>query len=85
MPIAIEEYALPKLTKMKTGYPYVSDKNYNYKNLTICPRHIVARYNGDVDAGTGWKTPGYNPNHNSVRTERINIKTDTTERSLKPY
>jgi len=85
MTIDISEYALPKFARIKTRYPFEEDKNYNYKNLTINPRHTAARYNGDPDTGLGWKLPGYNPNHNSIRTERLNIRTDTTEKTLKPY
>lgn len=85
MPIDISEYAQPRWTKMRTRYPWIEDSNYNYKNLTINPRHFLTRYNGDSDRGDGWKGPGYNPNHNSTRTETVRTNVDTTEQSFKPY
>jgi len=84
MPISINEYATPRWTKMRERYPWSLDKNYRYRNLTINPRHPVERYAGD-DRGMGWKDPGYNPNHDSIRTERVNLNTDTTEQQYKPY
>lgn len=85
MPIDISEYAIPKLVKMKERYPWVLDKNYSYKNLTINPRTFLKRYNADELRGDGWKAPGYNPNHNSTRTETVRTSTDTTEQTFKPY
>lgn len=84
MPISINEYAEPRWIKMRERYPIVLDKNYRYRNLTINPRHPVERYAGD-DRGIGWKNPGYNPNHDSIRTERVNTNTDTTEQTFRPY
>jgi hypothetical protein len=85
MPVDINEYALPTWLKVRERYPWVEERNYNYQQLTINPRTPVERYNGDPDARTGWKVPGYNVNHNSTRIERVNIGTDTTEQSFKPY
>lgn len=85
MPIDISEYASPRFTKMRERYPWVLDKNYNYKNLTINPRTPLARYNASADRGDGWKAPGYNVNHNSIRTETVRTSTDTTEQTFKPY
>jgi hypothetical protein len=82
MPIDINEYALPAWIKMRDRYPWVEDRNYNFANLTINPRTMSSRYNGD-DSGLGWKSPGYNPNHNSTRVERVNITRDVE--SVKPY
>lgn len=84
MPISISEYATPRFTKYRERYPWTLDKNYRYRNLTINPRHPAARYAGD-DRGLGWRDPGYNPNHNSIRTETVNLNTDTTEQSFLPY
>ncbi len=83
MPIAIEDYATPKWLKMRERYPFDEDKNYRYRNLTINPRTPIERYNGDRD--TGWKAPGYNPNHNSITIERVNTGVDTSATSFKPY
>jgi hypothetical protein len=85
MPIDISEYATPRWVKMQTRYPWVQDKNYNYRNLTINPRTALARYNASSDRSDGWKAPGYNVNHNSVTIERVNTGVDTTERQFRPY
>ena len=85
MPVSIEEYATPRFIKERERYPWVIDKNYNYKNLTINPRSNLDRHNADRDRGDGWRAPGYNVNHNSIRTEVVNTGTDTTARSFKPY
>lgn len=85
MPIDISEYATPKLVRMRTRYPWVLDRNYSYKNLTIRPGTHLERYNGDPTRGDGWKGPGYNPNHNSTRTETVRTGTDTTARTYRPY
>jgi hypothetical protein len=45
----------------------------------------VERYNQDPERGDGWKAPGYNPNHNSTRTERVRVGVDTTNQQFKPY
>ena len=84
MPISIEEYATPRFIKYRERYPWDLDKNYRYRNLTINPRHPVERYSGD-DRGQGWKNPGYNPDHDSTTTEKVNLNTDTTEKSFLPY
>ena len=48
MPIDISEYASPRLVRMKERYPWVLDKNYSYKNLTIIRKlkvgHRPCRY-----------------------------------------
>ena len=85
MPIDISEYATPRWVKMRTRYPWVNEKNYSYRNLTINPRTALGRYNSDVTRGDGWKAPGYNPNHNSSTIERVRTGVDTTEQQFKPY
>jgi len=85
MPIDISEYATPRWVRMRTRYPWVLDKNYSYKNLTINPRTPLERYNADPDRGDGWKAPGYNPNSNSTRVESVRTNVDTTGRGYKPY
>lgn len=79
MPVSIDAYAKPSWVKHDVRYPLIPDKEARFN--TICPRDTMARYNGDSD--TGWKQSGYNPNHNSTRVERINLKTDNI--TLKPY
>lgn len=85
MPIDISEYATPRWVKMQTRYPWVQDKNYSYRNLTINPRTPLERYNAPLDRGDGWKAPGYNVNHNSTTVERVNTGVDTTSRQFRPY
>lgn len=87
MPVDISEYAFPRWIKMRTRYPYVLDKNYNYRNLTIRPGTALPRYNSDqVNVREdGWKAPGYNVNHDSVTIERVVTNLDTTERQYRPY
>jgi len=85
MPIDISEYASPRWVKMQTRYPWVIDKNYAYKNMTIRPGTHLARYNADPDRGDGWKAPGYNTNHNSIRIETVRTNIDTTAQTFKPY
>ena len=85
MPISIEEYATPKFTKMRDRYPWVLDKNYRYKESTVALGHNLDRYARDTDTGYAWKKPGYNPNSNSITTETVNLGTDTTEKTYRPY
>lgn len=85
MPISIEEYATPKFTKYRERYPWVLDKNYRYKQSTVATGHNLDRYNRNTDTDYAWKAPGYNPNHDSIRTETVNLGVDTTESSFKPY
>lgn len=85
MPIDISEFASPRWTKMKTRYPWIDERNYRYRNLTINPRTPIERYNADPARGDGWKAPGYNPNHNSIKTEVVRTNIDTTAQQYKPY
>lgn len=87
MPVDISEYAQPRWVRMQTRYPWVDEKNYNYRNLTINPRHFLARYNSDqVNVrDDGWKAPGYNSNHNSITIERVRTNIDTTNQQYRPY
>lgn len=88
MPISISEYATPRFIKKRESYPWVTQKNYNYANLTINPKRAATRYQGDTTGRinvAGWKLPGYNPNHNSIKPEVFNPATDTTARSFRPY
>lgn len=85
MPVAIDEYMFPRWVKTEERYPWVSDRNHKYRNLTINPRHPVGRYNGNIDEGLGWKAPGYNVNHNSTAIERVNIGVDTTESTFRSH
>jgi hypothetical protein len=87
MPIDISEYANPRWVRMRTRYPWTTEQNYPYRNLTINPRTPVQRYNTDLVnvRDDGWKAPGYNVNHNSITIERVNTGVDTTNRQFRPY
>ncbi len=87
MPVSLAEYANPRWVKMRTRYPWVEDKNYNYKNMTIRPGTFLARYQTDhVNVrDDGWKAPGYEANHDSVTIERVNTRVDTTLKGRRPY
>ncbi len=78
MPISIEEFRTPSWVRSKERYPISENKKDKFN--TICPRHDMARYNGDP--ATGWKQAGYNPAHNSKKVERIKVDTDNI--TLKP-
>lgn len=81
MPISESAFREPSLSKYKERYPMSYDKNQRYTDTIVNPKIDVARSNS-ID-GSGWKQPGYNPNHNSTKVERLNITTDSP--SLKPY
>ena len=87
MPIDISEYATPTWQRMRTRYPWVTEKNYNYRNLTIRPGTELRRYNTDQvnPRSDGWKAPGYNVNHNSITIERVVTEVDTSNRQFRPY
>jgi len=82
MPIDINELSQPSLIRYRERYPWVEDRNYSFTNLTINPRMLLDRHVG-AENGTGWRAAGYNPNHNSTRTERVIITREV--HSLKPY
>jgi hypothetical protein len=82
MPVPIESYIQPSFIKYRERYPMSYDKRDRFIN-TVPQKSEMARHNGDTDTGNGWKQPGYNPNSNSTRVERVNIYTDNI--SLRPY
>lgn len=75
MPISEEEFRLPKLTRYQERYPMSYNKNDRYTATVVNPKVFQGRSNS-LD-GSGWKQPGYNPNHNSVSIERINLTTES--------
>lgn len=81
MPVSENEYREPQFIKYQERYPISYDKNVRYTDTVVSPDVFQGRANS-VD-GSGWKQPGYNPNHNSTRVENINLTTDSP--SLKPY
>jgi len=81
MPISESEFREPQLTRYQERYPMSYDKNERYTATVVNPKILQARSNS-VD-GSGWKTPGYNPNHNSTTIERVNLTTEAP--SFRPY
>jgi len=81
MPIDISEFATPEFTRIKNRYPmsYTKEDRFNEIN----PRTFAGRYPGDQGREGGWKQAGYNPNHQSTRTEQIRLRSDDI--TLKPY
>ena len=81
MPITEDEYREPRLARYQERYPMSYDKNDRFTGTIVNPKVFVGR-SVSID-GTGWKQPGYNPNHNSTSIEKINITTDNI--TLRPY
>lgn len=81
MPISIEEYKQPQLTRLLPRYPMSYNKEDRFNEIN--PPDYVGRYQGSEGKEGGWKQAGYNPNHQSTRIEKIRIRTD--EITLKPY
>jgi len=81
MPISENEYREPKLAKYQERYPISYNKNDRYTATVVNPKILQSRSNS-ID-GSGWKQPGYNPSHNSVTIEKINLTTESP--TLKPY
>jgi hypothetical protein len=81
MPISIDQYKTPKLTKLENRYPISYDKTDRFNE--ICPRHEPSRYRGSEGREGGWKFGGYNPNHQTTSKERFNIRADDI--TLRPY
>jgi len=74
MPISEDEYRVPKFARFSERYPLGEDKKAKFTDTVVNPKVFQGRSNS-VD-GTGWKQPGYNPNHNSVTVERVNLSSD---------
>ena len=74
MPISIDEFREPKLTRLLDRWPM----SYNKKDRFIDFTSDTRRYRGEE----GFKQPGYNPNHNSTKIEKV--KLDVDDIALKP-
>lgn len=81
MPISISEFATPQLTRYQERYPlsYNKDDKFNEVN----PMLHAGRHQGTEGREGGWKMPGYNPNHNSTRTETIRVRSEGI--TIRPY
>ena len=82
MTINIDEIRTPSWIKLKPRYPLSYDKTDRFNE--VFPQENSARFLGDVGREGGWKFPGYNPNHNSTRTETFDLRSDQMP-NLKPY
>lgn len=74
MPIPIEDFMYPKFIKYKTRYPISENKKDRFYDFSSDTRSYRS---GD------FPQPGYNPNHNSTRVEKVRVNSDDI--SLKPY
>ena len=79
MPLSESDYREPKWIKYRERYPMSYDKKDRFN--TVNPRMNMLRHSGDAEMG--WKSAGYNPDHQSTRVERVNMTSDDI--SLKPY
>jgi hypothetical protein len=75
MPISIEEYREPSWIRSRERYTIagLTDQKARFMNFEQYPRS----YRGGV-----FKQPGYNVNHQAIRVERINMRSDDI--TLKP-
>jgi len=69
MPISLEEFSEPKWIRMRTRYTMagIEDQKARFINYEDYPRSYRG---GDM------KRPGYNPNHQSTRIEKVNLRND---------
>lgn len=74
MPISEDEFRTPKFSRLKDRYPLSYDKKARFTDTIVNPKVYHGRSNSTD--GTGWKQPGYNPNHNSVTVERVNLNAE---------
>lgn len=74
MPISLEEFREPKFIKMKERWPLSDNQKDRFIDFTTDTR----RYRGEF----GFKQPGYNPNHNSTKVEKVKLDVDNI--TLKP-
>jgi hypothetical protein len=81
MPIDISEYATPKFIRMQTRYPFSTNQQDRFNEVN--PMMCAKRFMGSVGREGGWKYPGYNPHHQSTRTEVIKVRSD--DLTLLPY
>jgi len=81
MPISEDAFRKPTFTKYKERYPLSYDKNQRYTDTIVNP--MVNQIRANSSDGSGWRQPGYNPNHNSTRTETVTLTTESPQ--FKPY
>lgn len=81
MPIDISAFATPKFERLKDRYPMSYNKEDRFNEIN--PMLHAARHPGSEGREGGWKQPGYNPNHQSTRVEKIRVRSDDI--TIKPY
>ena len=74
MPVPMSAYSKPYWIRYKEKYPMSYNKKDRYNEIEDKPRSY---------RGGDYKQAGYNPNHNSTRVERVNLKSESIQ--LKPY
>ncbi len=69
MPISEEVYREPSWIRYRKGWTIARQTNQRSRFMVFSdyPRNY---------RGGDFKTPGYNPNHQSVRVEKVNLYTD---------
>ena len=70
MTVTIEEIRHPKWIKIEEKYPISYNADDRYLKCENYPRSY---------RGGGFKQPGYNPNHNILEVERVNINSDNLQ------
>jgi len=70
MPISIEEVRHPKWVRIEEKYPLSYNSDDRFLKFETCPRNY---------RGGDFKQPGYNPNHNQIEVERVNINNDNLQ------
>ena len=81
MPISESEYREPQFSKYQERYPMSYSKTDRFLDTIVNPKCFEGRSNSI--GALGWKQQGYNPKHNSITIEKINITNDNI--TLKPY
>ena len=72
MPIPISEFAVPRFVKLEPRYPMSYDKRDRFNEVS--PMDAVQRFG--YGSRNGWKQAGYNPNHQTIKLEYIDERSD---------
>lgn len=74
MPLTNEDYRTPAWTKLKEGATLNRFDNDRFVDFSTMPRHF---------RDGGMLQDGYNPNNQSIRTDKIRLNNDNV--TFKPY
>ena len=69
----MDEFREPKWIKYKTRYTLSENKKDRFMKFDSRNPAAIRSYRGEE----GFPQPGYNPNHNSTRVEKINMESDS--------